>query len=255
MRVTVLGSAASCPGPGQACAGYLVEAAGARVLLDCGHGVLGHLGQVFDPLALDAVFVTHAHADHFADLYALHAMIRYAPEGPAGPVPLYLPAGLWDQMRCLLSERGSADIAEAFVPIDLVAQEPVRVGRLTVTPFPVEHTDPTFALRVEGDGVTFAYTADTSPTDRVLLAMVDADLVLAEATLPQRYEGAAPHLTPAQAGKLAREAGAHALALTHVWWTNDREEMAADASREFGAQVIVASEFDVFAIESDSGRD
>ena len=50
-----------------------------------------------------------------------------------------------------------------------------------------------------------------------------ADLLLAEATLPEAYAGAAPHMTASQAGELAREAGARALVLVHVWPTNDRD--------------------------------
>ena len=68
MRVTVLGSCASYPGAGQACAGHLVEGGGARVLLDCGHGVVANLGRALDPTTLDAVIISHAHVDHFADV-------------------------------------------------------------------------------------------------------------------------------------------------------------------------------------------
>jgi ribonuclease BN (tRNA processing enzyme) len=74
------------------------------------------------------------------------------------------------------------------------------------------------------------------------------DLLLAEATLPQEYAGAAPHLTAAQAGELAREAEAGALVLVHVWPTNDRGATAREASASFGAPVVVANEFDVFEI-------
>jgi ribonuclease BN (tRNA processing enzyme) len=255
MRLTVLGSSASYSGPGRACAGHYLEAAGARVLLDCGNGVLSNLARIEDPTALDAVFITHNHPDHYADLYVLHAALRYAPEGPCPPLPLYLPYGLWERIPLLLSERGAADIAEAFVPIALMAGEPVSIGDLTVTPVAVEHTDPTFALVAEADGAKLTYTADTSPCGGVQDAAIGADLLLAEATLADSFEGLAPHMTARQAGVLAREAGVGALALVHVWPTNDRELMASQASAEFGSQVIVADEFDVFEIIAKDGKD
>lgn len=253
--MTVLGSAASCPGPGQACAGYFVEAAGARVLLDCGHGVLANLGKVEDPLSLDAVFISHHHPDHFADLYALQAMIRYAPEGPLEPLPLYLPEGLAEQLKGLLSERGAEEFDEAFVTLPLRAGETTTLGDFSVTPFAVEHSGPTLAFVVEADGVRVCYTADTSVSDGVRAAAAGADLLLAEATLPEAYAGAAPHLTAREAGEIARAAGAGALVLTHVWYTSDRAVLRREAEEAFGGPVGVASEFDTYEITCGAGGD
>ena len=111
MRVTVLGSSASYAGPGQACSGYLVEHADVRVLMDCGNGVVANLAAVADPTTLDAVFITHEHPDHFLDIYALAALLRYAPQGPLAPLALWLPPGLFERMGCLLSERGRDELA------------------------------------------------------------------------------------------------------------------------------------------------
>jgi len=248
MRLTVLGSSASYAGAGQACAGHYLEAGGARVLFDCGNGVLANLARLEDPVALDAVFITHNHIDHYADLFSLHAALRYAPEGPRGPMPLYLPAGLFERMKALLSGRGAAELEEAFVAIELANGVAVELGGLTVTPVGVEHTDPTFALVAEGDGARLVYTSDTRPCGGVYDAAAGADMLLAEATLPEQYMGAAPHMTATQAGELARTAGARSLVLTHIWPTNDRALMARLAADTFGAPVVVASELDTFDI-------
>ena len=248
MRLTVLGSSASYAGPGQACAGYLVEGGGARVLFDCGNGVLANLAHVVDPLSLDAVFITHGHPDHFVDLYALQALLRYAPEGPTPALPLWAPHGLFERMQALLSDRGRTELFEAFECADLVAAEPVRICDLVVTPRAVEHTDPTFALVAEADGSRLCYTADSAPTEVVVAAARGADLLLAEATLPGAYAGRAPHLTAAQAGALAREADVSALVLTHVWPTNDRSAMVVEAAAEFDGSVSVASEYAMYEV-------
>jgi ribonuclease BN (tRNA processing enzyme) len=255
MRVTVLGSSASYSGPQRACAGHFLEAAGARLLLDCGNGVIANLAQIQNPEDIDAVFITHNHPDHYADIYVLHAALRYAPSGPRPPLPLYLPRGLWERLPCLLSERGAADFAEAFIPVELEPATAIIIGGVKITPIPVEHTEPTFALVVEADGERFAYTSDTAMCPGVREAAHDVDLLLAEATLPERYADQAPHLTASQAGTLARKAGARALALVHVWPTNDRVEMARQASEAFGSAVFVAEEFDVFDIDTRDGDD
>lgn len=248
MRLTVLGASASYAGPGHACSGYLLEGAGVSVMLDCGNGSIANLGKVTDPATLDAVFITHAHPDHFVDLYSLQALLRYAPQGPLDPLPLYLPEGLFERLKALLSARGAADLDAAFSVRTLADRLPVRVGGLEATPVTVKHTDPTFALRVRGDGALFTYGADASPGPEFEAAISGADLALVEATLPAEYANAAPHLTAGQAGAAAAAADVGTLVLTHLWPTNDRALTARQAVAAFGGEVHVASEFDVYEI-------
>jgi ribonuclease BN (tRNA processing enzyme) len=254
MHLTVLGSSASCAGPGQACAGHYLEAGGVRVLFDCGNGVLANLGRLIDPLGLDAVFITHNHPDHYSDLYCLQSMLRYAPQGPVAPIALYSAGELFERMQCLLSPRGAREFAEAFVPVRLEDGVAIEIGELRVTPFEVVHTAPTFALRAEADGACLCYTSDTSACEQALSAAEGADLLLAEATLPERFKGKAPHMTASEAGILGRDAGAGALALTHVWPTNDRDQMAESASGQFRGPVVVVKEFDEFEITPANGK-
>lgn len=248
MRVTVLGSAASHAGRGEACAGHLVEGGGARVLFDCGNGVLANLYEVSDPRSLDAIFVTHNHPDHYADVYSMQSMLRYAPGGPVDPVALYMPAMLYDRMQSLLSDRGAEEFRAAFRFTPLVDRTPIQIAQMTVTPHPVEHTDPTFALVADADGARLVYTSDTAPGERVRVAAEGADLLLAEATLPECHAGDSPHLSAREAGELARDVAARQLVLVHVWPTNDRGEALREASEAFGGPVSVSREFDVFDV-------
>ena len=248
MRLTILGSSASYPDAGRACAGYLVEGGGTRLLFDCGHGVLSNLGRVMDPTRLDAVFVTHAHVDHFADVYALQAALRYAPDGPFPRMPLYVPKGLFERMAALLTDHGTRQFAEAFGPVTLHDGAPVTIGGVTVTPRVVDHIEPTFALVAEADGARLCYTSDTASGAAVTAAAVGADVLLAEATLPPAYENRARHMTPAQAAALAEQRGVRTLVLTHLWPTVDRAEAAGAARDLFGGRVIVADELDVIDI-------
>jgi ribonuclease BN (tRNA processing enzyme) len=217
-------------------------------MFDCGNGALANLYRVADPYSIDAVFITHNHPDHYVDLYSMQAMLRYAPEGPMPSVPLYMPEPLFTTMQALLSKRVAAEFREAFAFAPLVDGVPVLVGGITVTPREVDHTEPTFAL-VASDGVsTLCYTADTAPGVKVLAAARGCGLLLAEATLPEEYAGAAPHLTAVQAASLARDAGARTLVLTHVWPTNDREAMAREAATVFDGQISIAEEFSAYDV-------
>jgi ribonuclease BN (tRNA processing enzyme) len=244
MRLTVAGAAASYAGPGQACSSYLVETERTRVLLDCGNGSLANLAKFTDPLALDAIFITHRHPDHFLDLFALQAAIRYAPAGPAPvePTPLYAPPGLAEAMACLLDGRGQEDLQGAFAMHVIEPRVPVTVGDLTVTPMPVEHIPDTFALRVANGDALLCYTSDSRFGPLAWQAAEGAHVLLCEATLPQEYAGAAPHMTAEEAGELGSRSGARTLVLTHLWPTADREELLESARRTFSGELVLASE-------------
>jgi len=249
VRLTVLGSAASYPDAGRACAGHLVSSGPAAVLLDCGNGTLSNLGTLMDPTRLAAVFISHAHIDHFADIYALQAALRYAPDGPVPPLPLYLPAGLFERMGAVLTEHGARELSEAFQVHELEADRAVSIGDLTITPRQVDHVDDTFALVVDEGALRLCYTSDTRFGPAAIGAAEGAGVLLAEATLPPPFEGRAPHMTPAEAGDLAATVGAHTLILTHLWPTVDRAMAGADARKAFGGRVIVADELESLDID------
>jgi ribonuclease BN (tRNA processing enzyme) len=254
MQLTVLGSAASYAGADQACSGYLVEHDGTTLLLDCGSGTLANAAHVTDVTSLDAVLVSHTHTDHFIDLFALEAAMRFAPEGPVGSLPIYLPEGLWERMQALLSPEGAASLAEAFEPHVLRAGEKLTFDEITVTPHPVDHQGPTFAFVIEAPDATLAYTADTRDGDAVRSAVAGCDVLLAECTLPHEYAGAAPHLTAAEAGRLAKGSGAELLVLTHLWPTADHDRMLREAEAAFGGTTVLAEELLTIDMTPEEGR-
>ena len=255
MQLTVLGSAASFAGAGQACSGYLVESDGTTVMIDCGNGTVANAASVTDVTSLDAVLVSHTHADHFLDIFALQAALRFAPEGPVGSLPAYLPEGLWERMNALLPPSGQKHLGEAFEPHVHVVGEPLRIGALTITAHAVDHDGPSFGFVVETPGARLAYTGDTRLGDAALALAAGCDVLIAECTLPAEYAGLAPHLTGAEAGRLAKDSGAGLLVLTHLWPTADHERMRLDACAEFGGEVVLASELMTIEIDPAAGSD
>ena len=92
MRLRVLGSSGGYPAPGNPNTGFLLEHGAAKLWLDAGTGTFAELQRVVDFTRVDALVVSHAHADHCADLYPLHVAIRY---GLANgfKLPVYAPPG------------------------------------------------------------------------------------------------------------------------------------------------------------------
>ena len=92
MRITVLGKSPSWQDADGACSGYLVEEDGFHLLLDCGNGVFAKLRRFLDYVDVDAVVISHLHADHFLDLVPFSYALTYAPRQQpvpvgAGPAP------------------------------------------------------------------------------------------------------------------------------------------------------------------------
>src|SRR5689334_11592768 len=124
MRVTVLGKSPSWQDAGGACSGYLVQENGTTVLIDCGNGVFGKLRQKIDYVDVDAVVLSHLHADHFLDLVPYSYALTYAPrqqpvavhrwngtDDPARPV-LHAPTGAADTFRRVCGAWGPDDLIE-----------------------------------------------------------------------------------------------------------------------------------------------
>ena len=86
MRITVLGKSPAWQDADGACSGYLVEGGGQTVLLDCGAGVFAKLRRFVDYVDVDAVVISHLHADHILDLVPFASGLRYAPRQQPVPV-------------------------------------------------------------------------------------------------------------------------------------------------------------------------
>lgn len=247
MRLTILGRSPATPNPGEACAGYLVEGDGSRVLVDIGPGVVAQLLQRHHPDELDAVVVSHMHADHMLDLVTLRYVYPWRARPKEERLRVVLPPGSADQMLDLAKGVGNArHFEDSFRLSEHDGSTAVTFGGLSLTPIETQHYIPCWGFRVEADGKRLAYTADTAPCGG-LVDLADApDLLLSEATLRSLDEDAAPpeprgHLTPAEAGEAARAGGARRLMLTHLPVNGDGDWAIRAASESYGADVAIAA--------------
>jgi ribonuclease BN (tRNA processing enzyme) len=264
MRLTVLGKSPSWQDAGGACSGYLVEEGNTAVLVDCGNGVFAKLRERIDYVDVDAVVLSHLHADHFLDLVPYSYALTYAPrqqpvpvdrwpgtDCPACPV-LHAPPGARDLFRRVVGAWGNEDLIEkAFELREYDPADEIEVGPIRVAFQPVPHFTETFAMSISsanGSG-RIVYGADSSPTDALTEFARDADLMLVEATLPRpERTGMRGHLTPEEAGGHARQAGAKRLLLVHISDELDSEWARAEAAEAFGGPVEVAREGAVFEV-------
>ena len=91
LRVVVLGCATPYAAVGNPCSGYLVSSGGMRIWVDAGSGTLGELQRYVWLDELDAIWISHLHADHSADLLTAYYGALYADITLRAPIPLYGP--------------------------------------------------------------------------------------------------------------------------------------------------------------------
>ena len=236
--MTVLGGCGAWPAAGQACSGYLVEQDGFRLLVDPGYATVPRLLALVGAEQVDAVFVSHQHPDHCADLSPLLRARALADEPPT-PLPVYSLAGAVDAVLALDPPRMGADACTL---------RPISPGSTTeLGPFQVHvrllpHYVPNLGVRISAGGTALAYTGDAAPHPDAVALADGAALLLAESTYPERLpESAIGNLSTAlEAGAQATAAGAGRLMLTHLWPGTDPAAARDAARRSYSGPIDVA---------------
>lgn len=236
MHLTVIGGSGGIPGHGRACSGYLVEAAGFRLLIDPGYGVATALSAT--DAQPDAVIVSHGHPDHCADLSALLRVAAWA-DPPRGPLPVHALPGALDAVLAL--DRPEL-LGDAYRLAIFEAGTSLAIGPFAVATSLLPHPRPNAGLRLEAGGRALAYTGDCGPSRALVELARGADLLLAEASyadeVPDELVGALS--SAADAGRQAAEAGAARLVLTHLMPATDAEAAIAAARRSYAGPIEVA---------------
>lgn len=249
MRLTILGCSGSMSSPDSASSSYMVQAEDAgrtySVVLDLGSGAMGQLLRHQDPTTVDAVLLSHLHADHVVDLAAMHVYLQYGPAGPQPPMPVHGPAGTTERIRQLCGDEGCDS---QFAVSTWRPGHALVVGPISIEVFEVRHPVTAYALRLTGpseDGsrqVVLTYTGDTDTCDGVIEAARGADLLLSEAAFHE--DGPAIrglHLTGRRAGEVATAATARHLVLTHLQPWTPAEVVRAEALSAYDGPVDLAA--------------
>ena len=240
MRLTVLGCSGTFPGPQSPCSGYLVEHDGFRLVVDLGAGALGALQRHVGLLDVDAVYVSHLHADHCIDLVAYSYARRYHPQGAAALLPVYGPAGTAERICAAFEVRPPDGLSEVY-DFREVPPGTRTIGPFTVTTARMNHPVECHGLHIEAGGRSLAYSADTGASDALVTLATGVDLLLCEASWP--HEPAQPpdiHLSGREAGEHAERASAGRLLLTHVVPWADPAVVLDEATRAYGGPVELA---------------
>jgi ribonuclease BN (tRNA processing enzyme) len=239
MRITVLGGCGAWPEAGQACSGFLVEQDGFRLLVDVGYATMPRLLERVAAEQVDAVFISHGHPDHCADLNPL-LRARALSDDPPPPLPVFALPGALDAVLALDHPRMLAD---AITLREFRAGDHLDIGPFRAQTCLLPHWVPNAGVRLTAGGRVLTYTGDCGPGPEVVALARQADLLLAEATFSgQVPDDSLPYLSSAaDAGREAADAGARRLILTHLWPGTDPAAARAAAVGGYDGEIDVAT--------------
>ena len=159
----------------------------ANFLIDCGASSLLALKRYNIVRGnIDVILITHFHGDHFAGLPFLLLDAQFTRR--ARPLIIAGPEGiemrLTQAMEALYEHSSKTRQKFDLSIVTLQGEQTKDFGTLQVTPYPVVHGEsggPFLAYRIETEGRTITYSADTEWTETLVPAARDADLFICEA--------------------------------------------------------------------------
>ena len=288
MRLTLLGTGTPVPDPLRRGPSQVVEAGASLLLIDCGRGSVDRLmeaGYVLPGgralrLPVATIALTHLHSDHITglpDLLWAGWVMRWWQRPPT----LVGPPGTAAMLRHLMDayaydiavrERGEASHREELVPPVVEVEEGWasegdgwRLGSFRVDHAPV---DEAFGFRVDADAGSVVISGDTCYSENLIRHAQGANLLVHEvysrqgmaqrhaATLPDARQQrlgqtiASYHTPSDQVGKVAAQAGAKHLVLSHIVWGmgGGVDDITADASRDFRGRLTLGADLQAFEV-------
>ena len=247
VEVTMLGTASPYPRPGDPCSSFLLSTDSIRLWVDTGSGSLAALTSLCSLADLDAIWISHTHADHFSDLSVTVYALLFGDVSRA-PLPVYGPAGWAERLRSFMTHGHRQKIEDAFAIHEISDEDLVEVGPLSLSAHEMNHDALCHGFRAYGDGVVVAYTGDTGVGPGLDRVAADADLLICEAGHGAKAKPSTPfHLTAKQAGAAAARGEVRHLLLTHLAGA-DVEECVISAKAAGAGNVTGARPGDVVRV-------
>ena len=190
MKLTVLGKYGPYPKAGGATSGYLLKTNDKIVVLDMGSGTFSRLSEIIRPETIDALIVSHFHADHAADIPIFAYYLQNLEN-----------RGLFKgkiKMYCPFSDCALYKYISSFKYFDIinVSGGAINFGQTRLEFFEMKHPEKCFGVKVSDGERVFSYTGDTNECPSLRDLFAGADAVIADGGLLEKdYKESSPHLS------------------------------------------------------------
>ncbi|NLC16874.1 MAG: MBL fold metallo-hydrolase [Clostridiales bacterium] len=205
MKLYILGCMGPYPEKDLALSGYLVQSQNAKVLIDCGSGVLAQLQKYTQIKTLDALILTHLHFDHISDVFVL----KYYCMAHNFKLDVYMPQEDSMEYRLISSE-------PEFNIIHIEDGKNIKIKDMDINFVEMVHLKKNLGVKISDGQATLAYTGDTVLNPNLDILTEGADVVLMDCAYPSEFHlPEIPHMSLYQGAKYAQDKP-FKLLVTHV---------------------------------------
>gem|GEM_PF-100885 len=259
ITVTIVGSGGATPYQARTTAMLVVDAAGARALIDCGSGASHRIAEAgIAASSIDALFFTHFHADHCID-FPVFVMTSYL-AGRRAPLRIYGPSGVGRFVDLMLKELfpyiSKLVSALTEVPFEVIVEElapeaEVVLEGLHVKAGAAKHSVPSLCYRFDTATESVAVSGDTEATSTVVALAKDCRLLIHECPFPVHMGRIPDHTQASEVGVIANEACAGAVLLTHLFEevVGHEQEMIEAVRAAFAGQIVIAEDLMTLTVD------
>jgi len=264
IEVTFLGTGSAMPPRDRGNTAFTVRTEDLLFLADAGPSVFGDLQRAgIEPSLIDAIFLSHGHADHILGFPQLALLQKFMTKEP--PLRIYCTAAVRETV-CAITHMTFPEASDGLPQFNWIelAEGPRQSHDLTDD---IQLTTelvfgppymPVLGLRLDffDKGVSLAFSADTAPSDTVASLATGCDLLIHEASFSATLQ---PDVSPElffhsdarQAGQIAARAGVKRLALAHLsrLHANHRRVLTEEAAEYFKGLILVPDDGDVIQLD------
>jgi ribonuclease BN (tRNA processing enzyme) len=209
----------------------LLYAGHKTLLLDCGYSIPHAFWRIStDPSLLDAIYITHIHADHSFGLPSLLLWMRI--QGRKRPLKVISGPGVgaWLEKLTQLAYPGSFSGEGMFAiePTEVAPDRPLAWDNTRISVAQSTHGVRNLSIRIEEDDTAVCYSGDGIPTDETRALFEGADLLVHECYWPKGNDHG--HANVGELMPMARDLQVKNLALLHLGFDQkERIRRAAEA--------------------------
>ncbi len=244
LRIQFLGTGSILPDPERSCSSIFIQTAKEKILVDAGPGTLKRLGEIgISPHELTYIFVTHFHPDHVSDLVPILFAIRNTHQIPESiMVRVWGPRGFINFMHGMEISYGKwLHSQDEYFKFYELKRRLLDFPGFRIIWGKVIHKNESVGYRFEFNGKVVCYSGDSGYCSELTRLSRDADVAILECSYPDELavEG---HLSPSLAGKIATDANAKRLVLTHFYPRTTESNLLDVVKKYYAGPVELAAD-------------